>query len=309
MKKQLVGSLLLLLTAMVWGAGFVAQSEGAQHIGAFTMLWARYLLSGLVLLPVIKICDVRKVSHNRPKGKTERKKLLVSGCICGVLLFVASAFQQIGISYTTTGKSGFITALYIIFVPIIAVLLRRKPSPAVWVAAAAAVVGMYFLCINEGFSVGKGDLLTLACAFSFSFHILYIDRVSPELDGVRLSCIQFFVCSAVAFVLMLVFEKPDITAIRSCMIPILYAGVFSGGVGYTLQIIGQKYVQPSVASLLMSLESVFAAVFGWMILGQKLSGREILGCVIMFAAIIVAQLPVEKLFGNSGKGKDDSPVM
>ena len=282
MHKQTKGCILLLLCAMIWGAAFVAQSEGMQYVGPFTMGATRFFLAGLVLLPVIRVLDRKGWSQNRPVTKEDKKRQLAAGAICGVLLFAATTLQQFGLLDTTVGKSGFVTALYIVFVPIVGVLTGKKAGLRVWLCAAAAVFGMYLLCVGSGFSVAGGDLLTLGCAVLFTFHICYISAVSPRMDGVRLSCVQFFVCSALSAIGMFVFESP---------------GVFSGGVAYTFQIIGERDVQPALASLLMSLESVFAALFGWILIGQGLSGRELIGCAIMFAAILLSQLPERRTAG------------
>lgn len=293
MQKQTRGSLLLLLCAMIWGAAFVAQSEGMQYVEPFTMGATRFFLAGLVLLPVIAILDRKGPSQNRPKTKSEKKKQLLSGVICGVLLFAATTLQQFGLldPATTAGKSGFVTALYLVFVPIVGRLSGKNPGAKVWLCAAVALVGMYILCVGSGFSVSGGDLLTLGCAVMFTFHICYVSAASPHVDGVRMSCVQFFVCAAISAVCMFLFESPSWDGIRACWLPIVYAGVFSGGVGYTFQIIGERDVPPALASLLMSLESVFAALFGWILVDQKLSGRELLGSAIMFAAILLSQLP------------------
>ena len=204
---------------------------------------------------------------------------------------LASNFQQFGIKYTTVGKAGFITACYIVLVPILGLFLKKKCSPFIWLAVAMSVAGLYLLCITDGFSIGKGDILVLICAVLFSFHILVIDYYSPKVDGVKLSCIQFLVCGILSGIPALIFEKPEMCAVLTAWQPILYAGVMSCGVAYTLQIIGQKNMNPTVASLILSLESCISVLAGWVILGQQLSAREITGCVIMFAAIILAQLP------------------
>ena len=291
MHKQAKGSILLLLCAMIWGAAFVAQSESMQYIGPFTMGAARFFLAGLVLLPVIAVLDRKGWSQNRPVTGAEKKKQLLSGMICGVLLFAATTLQQFGLLDTTVGKSGFVTALYIVFVPILGAVIGKRAGLRVWLCALAAVFGMYLLCVGSGFSVSGGDLLTLGCAVLFAIHICYVGAVVPHMDGVRLSCVQFLVCSALSAVGMLLFEAPDWGSILQCWWPIVYAGVFSGGVAYTFQIIGERDVQPTLASLLMSLESVFAALFGWLLLNQTLSARELFGCAVMFAAIILSQLP------------------
>ena len=289
MKQQTRGSLMLLLCAMVWGAAFVAQSAGMNYVGPFTIQATRYFLSGLVLLPVIALRDKKGISV-RPAGKAAKRQLLC-GVICGALLCTASIIQQYGIIHTTVGKSGFVTALYIVFVPILGALMGRRAGLKVWLCALTAVFGMYLLCVGSGFSVSGGDLLTLGCAVLFAVHICYVGAVVPHMDGVRLSCVQFLVCSALSAVGMLLSEAPNWSSVLPCWWPIVYAGVFSGGVAYTFQIIGERDVQPALASLLMSLESVFAALFGWLLLGQTLSARELFGCAVMFTAIILSQLP------------------
>ena len=244
-----------------------------------------------MLLPVIAVLDRKGWSQNRPVTRTEKSRQLLAGAVCGVLLFAATTLQQFGLLDTTVGKSGFVTALYIVFVPILGAIMGKRAGLKVWLCALAAVCGMYLLCVGSGFSVSGGDLLTLGCAVLFAVHICYVGAVVPNMDGVRLSCVQFLVCSALSAVGMLLFEAPDWGSILQCWWPIVYAGVFSGGVAYTFQIIGERDVQPALASLLMSLESVFAALFGWLLLDQTLSARELFGCAVMFAAIILSQLP------------------
>lgn len=217
--------------------------------------------------------------------------LLAGGVCCGVCLFAASNFQQFGIRYTTVGKAGFITACYIVIVPVIGIFLKKACGRLLWVSVAMAVVGLYFLCMTETLTIGKGDFLVFICALLFSLHILVIDYFSPRTDGVKMSCIQFFVCGILSGVAMLFTEEPHLTDIFAAWIPILYAGVMSCGVAYTLQIVGQKGMNPTVASLILSLESCISVLAGWLILGQKLSVRELSGCLIMFGAIILAQLP------------------
>lgn len=295
MKKQqipLKNSLLLLLTATIWGVAFVAQSVGMDYVGGFTFNMARSLIGSAVLLPVIWFMG-RNSSKKAEEiqGSGSRKDLLLGGLACGILLCLASNFQQFGIKYTTVGKAGFITACYIVLVPILGLFLKKKCSPFIWLAVAMSVAGLYLLCITDDFSIGKGDILVLICAVLFSFHILVIDYYSPKVDGVKLSCIQFLVCGILSGIPALIFEKPEMSAVLTAWQPILYAGVMSCGVAYTLQIIGQKNMNPTVASLILSLESCISVLAGWVILGQQLSAREIAGCVIMFAAIILAQLP------------------
>lgn len=287
-------SLILLLTATIWGVAFVAQSVGMDYVGPFTFLFARSVIGGIVLLPVVVVLHKNGPSHtheNAEEKRRARKTLLLGGACCGAALCFASIFQQIGLLYTTVGKSGFLTACYILIVPLFGLLFGRKCGKLVWCGVALAIVGLYFLCLTDGLSINLGDLLTFICAILFSIHIMLIDHFSPLTDGVKMSCIQFFVCAIVAGAGMLLFEHPSFSALLAAWKPVLYAGALSSGAGYTLQIIGQRGMNPTVASLIMSLESVISVLAGWVILHQTLSGREILGCVLMFAAIILAQLP------------------
>ncbi|WP_373164055.1 DMT family transporter [Agathobaculum sp. Marseille-P7918] len=287
-------SLILLLTAAIWGVAFVAQSVGMDYVGPFTFLFARSVIGGIVLLPVVVILHQSGPSHtheNAEEKRRARKTLVLGGVCCGTALCFASIFQQIGLLYTTVGKSGFLTACYILIVPLLGLLFGRKCGRLVWCGVALAIVGLYFLCLTDGLSVNRGDLLTFICAILFSVHIMVIDHFSPLTDSVKMSCIQFFVCAVIAGAGMLLFEQPSLSALLAAWKPVLYAGALSSGAAYTLQIIGQKGMNPTVASLIMSLESVISVLAGWIILHQTLSGREILGCVLMFAAIILAQLP------------------
>ena len=291
MKQQTRGTVMLLLCAVIWGSSFVAQSEGMNYIGPFTMQATRYFLSGLVLLPVIYLRDKKGVSARPAPGKAARRQLLC-GVICGVILCTASLIQQYGIIYTTVGKSGFITTMYIILVPFLGIFVKLRVKLVNWVCAFLAVAGLYLLAGTKGLSnVNVGDWLTLLCAFFFAIHILFIDRACHDLDGVRLSCTQFFTASLVSVLPMLLLEKPSFSEICTAWLPIVYAGVMSGGVGYTLQILGQQKVAPTLASMILSLESVFAALFGWVLLHEALRAKELLGCAVIFAAIIIAQLP------------------
>lgn len=291
--------LLLFLTALIWGVAFVAQSVGMDYVGAFTFNCTRCLIGGIVLIPCIflldRIRDGGKSADATRAGisgdASGRRTLVTGGICCGIALFVASNLQQFGIKYTTVGKAGFITALYIVIVPLFGIFLKKRVGVKIWFSVVLAVVGLYLLCIKEGFSIGFGDLLVLACAAVFAVHILVIDHFSPMVDGVRMSCIQFFVCGLLSGVGMLLFEEPQLKGILTAWMPILYAGVMSCGVAYTLQIVGQKDMDPTVASLILSLESVVSVLAGWVLLGQKLSARELSGCVLMFGAIILAQLP------------------
>ena len=293
--------MLLLLTAAIWGVAFVAQSVGMDYVGPFTFNTMRSLLGGIVLIPCIVLLKRINVGSKDTAGAAEhasgdpagqRKVLLTGGVACGVLLCIASNLQQFGIMYTSVGKSGFITAMYIVLVPVLGIFLKKKAGIKIWCSVAIAVGGLYLLCMTDsGFSIQKGDLLLLLGAVIFSFHILTIDYFSPKVDGVKMSCIQFFTCGILSMVCMFLFEQPQIGAILQAWMPIVYAGVMSCGVAYTLQIVGQKGMNPTVASLILSMESVISVIAGWLILHQKLSGRELLGCVLMFAAIILVQLP------------------
>ena len=294
MKKiQIQHSLLLLLTAVIWGTAFVAQSVGMDYVGPFTFLCTRSLIGGVALLPVIAFMDRQKSKEARlEEKKPENKKILIKGGIlCGLALCFASAFQQYGLLFTTVGKAGFITACYIVLVPIAGLFFGKRCGINVWIGVILAVGGLYCLCITETLQIGTGDILVFICAFLFAAHILIIDHFTPYVDGVKMSCIQFFVCGIVASIGMLVLEQPDISDVLMAWQSILYAGLLSSGVGYTLQIVGQKDLNPTVASLIMSLESVVSVLAGLLILHQTLSGREALGCVLMFAAIVLAQLP------------------
>ena len=306
MKKQqtpLKNSLILLLTATIWGIAFVAQSEGGDAVGAFTFNSTRSLIGSLVLIPVIFLLNKINPKDNKSESGissgnsssgnifSRNRTLILGGISCGICFFLASNFQQLGIMYTSVGKAGFITACYIVIVPILGLFMKKKCSPFIWAAVAMALVGLYLLCITDGFSIGKGDILVLICAFLFSLHILIIDYFSPKVDGVKMSCIQFFVCGVLSAIPALIFEHPQLSAFHGAWGAILYAGVMSCGVAYTLQIVGQKNMDPTVASLILSLESCISVLAGWIILGQKLSMREIIGCMVMFAAIVLAQLP------------------
>lgn len=298
MKKESIpvrNSLLLLLTATIWGVAFVAQSVSMDYIGGFTFNAVRNLIGALTLLPVIWGLGKTKAPEEKKRiqASSDRTTLITGGICCGILLCFASNFQQFGIKYTSVGKAGFITACYIVIVPIIGIFLKKKCSPFIWIAVILSLCGLYLLCLTpgEGFAIGKGELLVLICAFLFSLHILTIDHFSPLVDGVKMSCIQFLVCGILSGIPALIFESPDLAGIFAAKIPVLYAGVMSCGVAYTLQIVGQKNMNPTVASLILSLESCISVIAGWLILGQNLSSREIFGCVLMFGAIILAQLP------------------
>lgn len=291
-QKTMRANLLLLLTATIWGTAFVAQSVGMDHVGPFTFICVRYWIGGLFLLPCIRLLD-RVVGRPAAAAPENRRVHLIGGVCCGAALFVASVLQQLGIQRTTVGKAGFLTALYILIVPLLGLFVGKRVSRRIWGCVAVALVGMYLLCMTESLSVSTGDLLVMLCAVGFSIHILVIDHFSPRVDGVRMSCIQFFTAGALGIVPMLI-EQPDLSSLLAAAAPILYAGVLSSGVAYTLQVVAQKDTDPTVATLIMSLESVISMLAGWVILGQALSPRELAGCALVFAAIIVAQLPERK---------------
>lgn len=316
--------LLLLLAALIWGVAFVAQSVGMDYMGPFTFNGARFLMGSAVLVPVILFrrkrvyrcagpaqnggpiqsvrgaqndCGTQDDCQDRgafkeagPGGKDNKKTVFVGGFCCGLALCCAALFQQFGILYTTVGKAGFITTLYIILVPIAGIFMKRAPSGKVWIGAGIAALGFYLLCVNEGFSLSRGDGLVFISALLFTVHILVIDYFSPKADGVALSCIQFFTAGILCAVGAFVMERPSWEQLAAGMVPVLYAGVMSCGVAYTLQIIGQRELEPAVASLILSMESVVSVLAGWMLLGQSLSVRELAGCALVFAAVILVQL-------------------
>lgn len=289
--KEIRANLMLLLTAVIWGTAFVAQSVGMDYIGPFTFNGSRNILAGLALLVVIAVRRRRGEPAMTPQA---RRQTWIGGVCCGVVLFVASTLQQFGMVEADAGKAGFITALYIVIVPLLGLLWGRRPRAVVWLAVGLAAAGLYLLCIQGQLTLARGDFLILCCAGMFSVHILVIDHFSPRGDGVRMSCIQFFTAGVLSLVGMAFFETPSIQGILDAWAPILYAGLLSSGVGYTLQIIAQRDTSPAVASLLMSLEAVFAAIAGWLLLGETFSSREMLGAALMFAAILLAQVPPRK---------------
>lgn len=286
---------LLTLAAFIWGIAFVAQSVGGKETGAFTFNATRSFIGAVVLIPCILFLNPYKKESQVSKNN---KILVLGGVLCGIILFAASNLQQMGLLYTEVGKAGFITALYLVIVPILGLFFKKKVRLLVWISVAIAVVGFYFLCITESISLNIGDLLVLLCSFVFSIHILVIDYFSPRVDGVKLSCIQFLVCGLLSAVCMFIFENPSIKSIISAWVPILYAGVFSCGVAYTLQIIGQNNNDPAVSSLILSLEAVFSAIASVVILNEKMEAREIFGCFLIFVAIILTQLPQRKTEKN-----------
>ena len=287
--------LMLLAASFLWGTTFVAQSIGADYVGAWTYLAGRSWVAVVFLTPIIpfmdRIADLRGTESRRPKTAADRKLLLAAGLACGTMLCAASVAQQHGMGYTSASKAGFITALYVVFVPILSIFVRRRPPVHVWICVLVSLVGLYLLCMtSERISLEIGDSFVLASALFFSFQILILDHFSPLVDGVRLSRVQFLVVAVISTVFMLLVDRPDMAAIRSALPAILYAGIFSSGIAYTFQILGQDGVNPSLASLIMSLESVFSALSGWAVLGERLSPRELLGSALMFLSILFAQI-------------------
>lgn len=300
----------LFLTAMIWGAAFVAQSVSMDYIGPFTFICLRSVIGGLFLIPVIIVLDgIRKKSQNesadvvnsenilhieteeKQRLSWKNKQLIEGGIVCGIFLFFANCFQQTGIQYTTVGKAGFITTFYIIIVPLIGLFFKKYCGILTWIGVVIALAGLYFLCITQKLTIQRGDALILCCSVLYAGQILAIDYYNPFVDGVKMSCIQFLTGGILGAVFMLLFENPSIAMILSATGPILYTGIMSTGVGYTLQIVGQKGLNPTVAALILSLESVFSALSGYLFLHQVLTTRELIGCALMFIAIVLAQLP------------------
>ena len=310
--RQVRNSLLLVLTALIWGVAFVAQIQGGDAVGPFSFNGIRSLIGGAVLIPVMLFIDKINPSDRKPTNSKERKQLIIGGVCCGTVLFLASSAQQLGLYMgTPAGKAGFLTACYILLVPILSLFLKKKCGWNIWVGIVIAVVGLYLLCMSGSLSFQSSDLMVLVCALLFAIHILVIDHFSPLVDGVRLSCIQFWVCGFLSLFPMFFSEMHHSVAgiiawaqplgSLEAWIPILYAGVLSCGVAYTLQIVGQNGLNPTVASMIMSLESVFSVIAGWIILGQSMSSRQLIGCSLIFAAILLAQIPV-------GKNKTESKI-
>ena len=293
MRPNIKYSLLMMLAALIWGSAFVAQRVGMDHIGPYTFNCVRSLIGCLALAPVILTLG-RRGAAIQFATQEGRGDLLVGGLVCGAILTVSTLFQQIGLKYTTAGKAGFITAQYILLVPIFGLAIGKRVSWLLWVAVAIALGGMYLLCVKDGFHVEKGDLYVFCCAVCFSCHILFIDHFVQKVDAFLLSCLQFAVCGFLSGVLMFIVETPTAGDILKGWVPIVYAGILSSGVAYTLQIITQKHLSAAIAALVMSLESVFAALTGWLILHENLSGREFIGCVLVFAATLLAQVPAKQ---------------
>ncbi len=290
MKKQLSGVIALSGATVIWGSAFIAQSVGMDKIGPFTFQAVRCFLAVVFLFPASAL-----FSKGKPFWKSWADPALWrSGVICGLALFAASSLQQIGLVYTDAGKAGFLTAMYIVFVPFLGLFLGQRPGRNALLSLIPAIVGLYLLSCTSVSGINKGDVLLLLCAVAFSVQILLIDRHCAGLDGLKLNCIQALVAAVLSVPWALLTETVDASRIASCWLPLGYAGVLSMGVAYTLQIVGQKRVSPSAAALLMSLESVFAALFGWLLLHETMTKAELLGCVLVFAAVVISQLPEKK---------------
>jgi len=292
MKHNIRQNVFPLITALIWGTSFVAQSMVTDHLGPMTFIAVRNLVAGLALLTLDLTAS--KLTPERRNlfhlTKEEWKPLLIGGGLCGLVMFLACTFQQIGIADTSAGKAGFITAMYIVIVPLLGLFYGKRPTPLLWLSVGLAAVGLYFLCVTESFAVAPSDLIMLLCAFFYAAHILVVDRFH-NLDGIQLSCIQFFSAALAAGLGTLVLETPSWHSLSLCVGPILYCGILSSGVGYTLQILAQKDANPTIVSILLSMESVFAVLGGAVLLHERMGGREIFGCVLMLAAVILAQLP------------------
>ena len=293
MKNKLRGSILLSLATIIWGAAFVAQSVGMDHIGPFTFQAVRCFLAVIGLIPVIIIADSRKTDGKTFFSRWKDKKLWKAGILCGIPLFLACNLQQLGIVSTDAGKSGFLTAMYIVIVPIIGIFLKKKITYMVPISVAIAVVGLYFLSCVGVTEISVGDLLLIGCAFMFAVQITFVDIFAPDVDPLRLNLLQALVCAILSAIPMLLTEAPTVASVIACWIPLAYAGFLSMGAAYGLQIIGQKDLESAPASLIMSLESVFAVLFGWMILGESMTAWEQLGCALVFIAVILSQIPVK----------------
>lgn len=291
MKEQFKGSAALLFATVIWGSAFIAQSVGMEHIGPFTFQAVRCGLAVLFLIPCSVLFGKDKTQFF---ARWRDPRLWKVGSICGVALFVAAGLQQMGLVYTSAGKAGFITAMYIVLVPILGLFLGKKPSLSAWISVLVAVIGLYLISCVGVSEINRGDVMLLGCAFGFAVQIILVDTLAADLDGLRLNCVQSLVCSLLSAVFMFTSEAPSMQNILNCWLPLGYAGILSMGVAYSLQIVGQKFLEPTRASLIMSLESVFAVLFGWLLLHETMTLHERMGCGLVFAAVILSQIPVKK---------------
>lgn len=286
---KLQSHLILFIAAIIWGSAFVAQSAGMDYIGPWTFTCVRSIFACITIILLFPL--IRRIA-NEEKRKLD-KTTIVAGICCGLALTPATLLQQIGIQYTTIGKAGFITSLYCIFVPLFSIFLHKKVSKITWISACIALVGFYFLCLSTSFTLSIGDAYVLASAILFAIQILTIDHFVNKADSVMMSCIQFMVVAILTFIPMIALEKSSLPLINSALTSILYAGVLSNGIGYTFQIIGQKNAEPTTATLIMSLESVFSAIFGLLLLHQTMTLQEVFGCILVFSGVILAQIPAK----------------
>ena len=294
MNKQFKGILSLLLATVIWGSAFIAQSAGMDYIGPFTFQAIRCGLAVLFLIPTVFLFDLAKKDGRNALKHWFDPKLWKTGLICGLALFVAASLQQVGIVYTDAGKAGFITAMYIVLVPVIGFAFKNRPPKSAMVSVGIAIAGLYLLCCVGAAKINIGDVLVLGCAFAFAVQITLIDRFAGELDGLRLNCIQSLVVAVLSVPFVCFTESVDMGNILQCWLPLGFAGILSMGVAYSLQIIGQKHIEPTPAALIMSLESVFAALGGWLILHETMTVWELTGCAMVFAAVILSQFPRKK---------------
>lgn len=293
MKKQIRGIIALLSATIIWGSAFVSQSIGMEHVGPFTFQTARCILAVLGLIPIIAALDIRVKDGKSFLQRWLDPKLWKAGVLCGIPLFLACNLQQLGlVADTDAGKSGFLTAMYIVIVPVIGIFLKKKPSAMVPVSILLAVAGLYFLSCMGVTQISSGDLLTICCAFMFAVQIIFVDKFAPGTDALRFNTVQALTCGVLSALVMAFTETPSLPALAGCALPLAHAGFLSMGIAYSLQIVGQQDLEPTGASLIMSLEAVFAAVFGSLILHETMTGWEVLGCILVFAAVILSQIPV-----------------
>lgn len=295
MKNKVIrGEIFLIITAIIWGTSFVAQRVGMEYIGPFTFTATRFLIGTLSLVPIILLMSKLNGNVDKEDKAGNNKDLLIGGFACGIALFFGISFQQVGLQYTTAGKAGFITALYIVLVPIFGLFLNKKVSKRVWFGLGLAVIGLYLLCVTEGFSISKGDLIVLCGTVFWAIHILIIDHFAPKVDGLKMSFIQFFTAGILSIITALLTETIQISAIVSSAGPILYTGIVVVGIAYTFQIFGQKGANPTASAIILSMESVFAVLSGMILLREVMSAKEIIGCVLMFIAVILTQIEPSK---------------
>lgn len=294
MNNKLKGSLSLSVAVIIWGSAFIAQSVGMDLIGPFTFQAIRCLLAVVFLVPMSFLLEMKKCTPDESAAKWKSKELWRSGTICGIALFVAASLQQMGLVYTDAGKAGFLTAMYIVLVPVFGLFLGKRPGGATVISVLLAVVGLYLLSCMGVSQINIGDLMVMGCAVAYAVQILLVDKYAPSLDGLRLNCVQAMVVTVLSLPFMILTETVDWANIFACTIPLLYAGILSMGVAYTLQIVGQQHLEPTTASVIMSMESVIAALCGWLLLKETMTPWELLGCCLVFAAVILSQMPSKR---------------